>query len=246
MLLESIHILKPRKIYNYKSILFSSELTNGSDVRVKYNCDLCGNEYEVSKKNYIKTKNKNNGIDICYNCSLLNRQNRNLSKEEVIEKANKIHSNKYDYSKLEFKNVESEVIIGCKEHGDFKIKLDPHLYRFQGCPKCSTSKGETIIRNFLENKNIKYIQEHTFNDLKRVFKLRFDFYIPEMNLAIEFDGDQHGKYSPYIHRGFCNFLKQEERDMMKNKYCEEKGITLKRFSNYRTLLKQLNTYFYAY
>lgn len=32
---------------------------------------------------------------------------------------------------------------------------------------------------------------------------------------------------------------------MKNKYCEEKGIKLKRFSNYKTLLKQLNTYFYG-
>lgn len=55
------------------------------------------------------------------------------------------------------------------------------------------SKGETAIRKWLEEHNLSFVQEHSFKDLisNKGKKLRFDFYLPESNILIEYDGIQH-------------------------------------------------------
>ena len=58
---------------------------------------------------------------------------------EFIEKARKIHGNKYDYSKVEYKNQKTPVRIICPEHGEFFMTPCAHLVR-QGCRKCSNEK----------------------------------------------------------------------------------------------------------
>jgi len=63
------------------------------------------------------------------------------------------------------------------------------------------SKGEKRIAEILDSKNIKYIQEQQFSGcigLKGGL-LRFDFYLPEINLCIEYQGEHH--YSP-VNKGF--------------------------------------------
>lgn len=55
--------------------------------------------------------------------------------EEFIEKANKVHGNKYDYSKVDFKNMTTKVVIVCPKHGEFEQRPDNHV-RGQGCRKC--------------------------------------------------------------------------------------------------------------
>lgn len=62
---------------------------------------------------------------------------RKLTREEFIEKAKKIHGDKYDYSKVEYKNVSTKVCIICKEggHGDFYQRPREHL-KGSGCLKC--------------------------------------------------------------------------------------------------------------
>jgi hypothetical protein len=51
--------------------------------------------------------------------------------DEFIIEANKIHLNRYDYSKINYKNVE----IICKEHGLFE-QIPKHHLHGHGCPKC--------------------------------------------------------------------------------------------------------------
>lgn len=53
-----------------------------------------------------------------------------------IEKAKKIHSNKYNYSKVFFEKTEDKVCIICPEHGEFWQTVHSHL-QGHGCPKCS-------------------------------------------------------------------------------------------------------------
>ena len=55
---------------------------------------------------------------------------------QIIKEFEKVHGKKYDYSKVEYKNAHSKVIIICKEHGEFK--QDPHSHK-KGikCPECS-------------------------------------------------------------------------------------------------------------
>jgi hypothetical protein len=58
-----------------------------------------------------------------------------ITTEEFIEKAKKIHGDKYDYSLTEYKSSRLKIKIICPEHGEFIQKANNHLYG-QGCPKC--------------------------------------------------------------------------------------------------------------
>lgn len=56
--------------------------------------------------------------------------------ESFIKKAREVHDNRFDYSKVEYKNNREKVVISCHEHGDFKQLPDNHL-KGVGCPGCA-------------------------------------------------------------------------------------------------------------
>ncbi len=94
-----------------------------------------------------------------------------------------------------------------------------------GCPVCSESKGEKVIRLYLEKNNIDFIQEYKFDDCKHKRSLPFDFYIPSLNLCIEFDGIQH--FEVFDHFGGENVFKNtQKRDKIKTDYCKNNNIRL--------------------
>lgn len=106
---------------------------------------------------------------------------------------------------------------------------------------CRESKGEVIIRNFLEDNNIFFEREKLFNDCRDIKPLPFDFYLPNYNLCIEFDGQHH-----FENRGFGNLEVTKRHDEMKNQYCKEHNINLLRIPYWQgskineILFKQLN------
>jgi hypothetical protein len=55
---------------------------------------------------------------------------------DFINKAKKIHGDKYDYSKVEYKNVQTKIKIICYNHGEFEQLPSKHLSN-HGCVKCS-------------------------------------------------------------------------------------------------------------
>ena len=65
-----------------------------------------------------------------------------------------------------------------------------------GCSKCSSSKGELTIGKILDDNNIKYYKEYTIPETDN--KFRYDFYLPEYNLLIEFHGIQHYQAIEYF------------------------------------------------
>ena len=67
-----------------------------------------------------------------------------MNTQEFIEKAQKIHNNKYDYSKVEYVNVKTKVCIICPEHGEFWQSPDSHINGKSGCPKCGGTEKLTI------------------------------------------------------------------------------------------------------
>lgn len=70
---------------------------------------------------------------------------KRLTKENFIERAKKIHNDKYDYSKVEYVNNSTKVCIICPEHGEFWQTPDSHL-RGRGCPICRWKKAKNSIR----------------------------------------------------------------------------------------------------
>lgn len=98
------------------------------------------------------------------------------------------------------------------------------------------SEGEEIIKQILIRENIKFETEKQIIGLKskKNKPLRFDFYLPEKNCYIEFDGEQHYKLN--------QFSSQEsfERDCQKNEYCLNNQIPLYRipYSEKQNMKKQ--------
>ena len=153
----------------------------------------------------------------------------NLSKkkrsntEEFIKKAKLIHKENYDYSLVKYgRNAFEKVIIICKEHGEFE--MSPHNFLAgQNCPKCkhSTSLGEKKIEKYLSELNIRFIKQKRFFFIKRKRTLPFDFYLPDYNLVIEFQGRQHYEDVEF-YRNSYQFT--SETDIIKKKTCEANEI----------------------
>ena len=166
--------------------------------------------------------------------------------KEFIENSIKTHGDKYDYSKVEYKNANEKVIIICSKHGEFLQKPNAHTSGKTGCPICIETKGETAIRVFLENENINFIPQKKFNECKNLYPLSFDFFLPDYNICIEFDGEQHFRVVEFWNN---NLEENQLRDGIKNKFCKENNIRLIRIRydenvNY-TLVKELNVILFS-
>jgi protein-arginine kinase activator protein McsA len=116
-----------------------------------------GNKYDYSKVEYRNTHEKvciicpehgefwqtpHNHLKGrgCQKCAKINSaKKRRLQVSDFINKARKIHNDKYDYSKVEYVNSQTPVCIICPEHGEFWQTPSNHL-KGKGCPKCSYIK----------------------------------------------------------------------------------------------------------
>ena len=105
------------------------------------------------------------------------------------------------------------------------VYLGLHRYNY---PLISNLNNILNIENILTGLNINFTKQKTFEDCKFKNKLKFDFYIPEKNICIEFDGEQHFKPIRYF-GGNKSFELQKIKDQIKNEYCNKNKIKLIRF-----------------
>lgn len=110
------------------------------------------------------------------------------------------------------------------KHGEYKSVIRGNN-QIDRCQKCTTSKGEKRIEKYLLDNNIEFKDQHRFQECKYNKTLPFDFYIPSMNLAIEYQGEQHYKSIKHF-GGEENFKIQQKRDQIKREYCKENHIRL--------------------
>lgn len=141
-----------------------------------------------------------------------------------IEKAVSKHGNKYDYSLIDYKNNKTNIIIVCKNHGEF-IQRPSHHLSGTGCPSCNESKGEREIAYLLDKNNINYKRQHTFEGCKNKKLLPFDFFIPLLNICIEYDGRQHFEAID-VFGGEEALRYIQHNDEIKTDYCKENNIKL--------------------
>ena len=196
--------------YDYSKVEYS-----GCHNKVKIICPIHG---EFEQRAYAHLQGQG-----CPKCA-----NKNITTEEFIKKAIKIHGNKYKYDKVNYINNRTKVIITCPIHGDFEQTPNQHLDG-QGCPKCIQSKGERIIEGYLQSNNIVYISQYNIpidTDINTSGKCAIDFYLPEYKLYIEFNGLQH--YVPVEHfGGELKFQWQQKRDNYVRNYCKDKLLEIK-------------------
>lgn len=199
-------------------------------------CPIHG-AFEQTARNHIMD---GNGCQKCANESISNHQR--LTIEEFIEKSKSVHGDKYDYSLVDYKNNLSKIKIICNIHGEFEQRPVEHL-RGCNCPKCKESKGEKIIREYLIEHKIEYIIQHKFSDCRNKNELPFDFYLPEYNICIEYNGAQH--YKPIKYWGGEETLtKIKFRDNIKKDYCTNNNIRLVVIRYNENVLTKLSKLFY--
>ena len=159
------------------------------------------------------------------------RESLSSSKEEFIKKANEIHGNKYDYSKVDYVNAHTKVCIICPKHGEFEQETNTHL-KGSACPKCNLSHLERSVMNYLDEKKITYDYQKHFNWLGLQ---SLDFYLPDYKVGVECQGEQHFFPIDFASKGVewasNEFDKLVSRDKRKKALCEEHGVKLLYFGN---------------
>lgn len=144
--------------------------------------------------------------------------------DKFIEESKIIHGDIYDYSLVKYVNAFTKVKIICRKHNIFNICPNSHLRKI-GCPICKESKGEKAIRLELENNNINFERQKTFENCKYISKLKFDFYLNDYNICIEFDGKQHFDVFERF-GGDIALQNQKIKDKIKTEFCINNNITL--------------------
>jgi len=205
-------IIKAKKIhgdrYDYSKVNYYNNTT-----KVEIICKTHGNFWQIPSDHL-----RHHGCKKCYYAKILSNT------EDFINKANIVHNNLYDYSKVNYINNITKIEIICKIHGSFWQIPYIHLQN-HGCPVCNSSKGEMLIANYLEKHKISFIPQKRFDDCKNVNPLPFDFYLPNYNILIEFDGKQHFEVNEFF-GGKENFIKQQINDNIKTNYSKENNISL--------------------
>lgn len=120
----------------------------------------------------------------------------------------------------EYINTDTPILVKSLFCGhQFKVAPRDILRKPYLCPICNSSYGEKKILFWLEENGISYYRQF------KVENYRIDFYLPEKNIAIEFNGIQH--YEPVKHFGGEERFKQQQlRDNYIRNYCKAKGIKL--------------------
>ena len=205
----------------------------GTKDKLLLQCE-CGKEFFVAFK-HSRSSNQRQ----CQDCGTdIRASKRRLDYsyiKEFVESNSecKLISTKYINSnhKLEFK-------CKCGKHFDTYFNLFKRL-DIRMCSECRLntprSKGEIKISEWLQKNNINYKSEYTFEDLKDIKKLRFDFAILNSNndvkMLIEFDGKQHqgeGVFAKTEEEALVLYNELAYSDNLKNEYCFNKCIPLLR------------------
>ena len=198
--------------YNYSNVVYK-----GSQIKVCIKCNICGKEFWQTPDNHVHQKHG------CTWCS-----GKKKTTESFIEELKAIYKDSFNYDSVVYVNSFTPVKLFCKKHGYFE-KNPAKLLCGYGCPQCIIiSKGEIKVSNFLNENKIKYEKEKLIpnDNLLAVNKhFRVDFYLPEHNIIIEYNGKQH--YKPVDKFGGDKQLElQQERDYALRQYCKEHKIKL--------------------
>jgi hypothetical protein len=145
--------------YNYSKVIYNKAID-----KVIIICEVHGE--------FLQTPNTHLDGSGCYDCGKLTMaKKQSLTKDEFIEKSIKIHGNNYDYSKVEYINNNTNIIIICKEHGEFSQTPQSHLTGSR-CYECSIissiEKRTKTTSNFIEESIKKY--GNIFDYSKTVYK----------------------------------------------------------------------------
>ena len=194
------------------------ETYKNTNTKISIRHNACGYEYSVRPDAFISGGR-------CRPC-----RNRQLSVDNTKTTehfANEVASLTNDEYKLvgDYVNVNTKVSVKHVTCGH-EYEVYPFLFqRGRRCPNCNKSKGEQLVEYVLQNNNIEYEAQTTFEDLIHIKRLSYDFYLPQHNMLIEYQGVQH--YQPVdLFGGEVQFKLQQKHDTIKREYAVENKYKL--------------------
>jgi len=227
-----------REIVSDEYEVQSKYISSTSPLYMKHN--KCGTVFKTTFNRFVS-----NGAR-CFHCYHKGKNIR-MSQTEFQNKIDLVHG-EGNYTAID-KYINKTTYIKIRHNTCGHIwKIDPYhlIDDSNGCPICkfhdSESKDVKKIKRILNILNIKYIQEFKLckqPDTKRF--LRADFYLPEFNAVIEYDGAQHFKVA--FNKGKSGLLKTQKRDKYKNNFMIENNIPFLRIkytespSNFKKIIK---------
>lgn len=190
----------------------SEYVKNSIKVTMKHH--LCGHTYTVCPSDFLQGYR----CPHCYgNIRKTQEEFKDIVKNSIGE----------DYQVIgQYKNMAEKILI---KHlvCDNKYMVRPRdvVFHKSGCPKCNLSKGELAVEKYLLSHQVRYETQKRFDDCKNVYTLPFDFYIEDLNTAIEYDGHLH--YMSVDFFGGNDALENRQKlDDIKTNYCKENNIKL--------------------
>ena len=154
-------------------------------------------------------------------CCPICKDTKKTTKQYIQECKDK----EYDLPIEDYKNATTKIKYKCNKGHIYNQRPYHHLEGY-GCPICNESKGERYIRNYLNKNNIKYESQKTFSNLKDRTYLSYDFYLPEYNMLIEYQGIQHYESVAFNGKDKTDLEKQQLHDKLKKEYAEDNGYKL--------------------
>jgi hypothetical protein len=214
------------KYWDYeKNTVDPWEISYGSDKTIIYiKCQI--KNYHGSYKTFPSNFTiQNNRCSYCANRKIHPLDSLGTLYPEVLNIwSDKNKTSPYEYAPMSNKDVYWKCFEGI--HKDYKRNIsNSNIYNFR-CPQCNQSKGEKQIEEWLIKNNIKYDFQKEFQSLIGLGGglLSYDFYLPNYNLLIEYQGEFHdGNGNYYIKK---NLKKQLEHDRRKREYAENNNINL--------------------
>lgn len=210
---ERIKILQERcNELNYT--LLTTEYINNK-ARLDIICDN-GHEWQPTYDNFINKNRK------CRKCA--DKQN-GISQKEKWENIKELVES-YGYTlistELDYENQHSKLKAICPNNHEYEFYIN-NFKRGKRCNKCKMSGGEQKIERLLQQYSIDYIFNYRFSE-SCIKNKPFDFYIPSLNLCIEFDGQQH--YHIQFGKSLLDLMNQKYIDDIKDEYCFSNDINL--------------------
>jgi hypothetical protein len=202
--------------YSYDSVKYVNNYT-----RVKILCNTCKNFFLSTPSNHLSGKK----------CMVCARNSMRSSTEDFIEKAINVHGDLYNYDLVVYVNSKTKVKILCNICKNiFLQRPDHHCHDGQGCSICNESSGEIKVASFLESRKIAFIRQKTFIGLLCIRELKYDFYLVELNIIVEYDGEAHYKpaFGNTSEEKQANLESCQLRDNIKNEWALTNNIPLLR------------------
>lgn len=128
-----------------------------SSKKVKIICKKHG-EFEQRASNHLRGRG-------CYFC----KKSKMYDTDKFIELSEKLHNNRYRYTKTIYNGSHKDVVITCEKHGDFNQSPTNHL-RGKGCGECATEDSRLMLNDFIiiANKKHNFKYDYRLVDYKNI------------------------------------------------------------------------------